>query len=144
MARTVTNDPQQRFRFKVVIGSSEFGAKNVSGLEKEIEVTNYREGGYKTTHKLPGIASTGTLSIEKGAFADITMYNMIKDALEKTDFRKTITITEQNRLGKAIRQHVVTEAWASKFTAPEFDAESSEVATETIEIQYEDITTKKV
>ena len=144
MGRTVSNDPTQRFRFSVQVGSSEFGAKNVSGLEEEIEVTTYREGGTKKTLKLPGIESTGTATIEKGAFADVTMYNMIKDALTKQDFRKTITITEKNRMGKAIRQHILYEAWASKFTRPEYDAESSEVATESIEIQYEDIVTKKV
>ena len=144
MARTVANDPQQRFRFKVEIGTAEFGAKSVQGLEKELDVTEYREGGYATTHKLPGIAKTGTLQIEKGAFANVDMYNMVKDALEKDSFRKDITIIEQNRLGKGVRQWKVTECWASKFTAPEYDAESSEVATESIEIQYEDLQGKKL
>jgi phage tail-like protein len=137
MGRTVANDPQQRFRFKLEIGPVEFGAKNVSGLETELEVTTYREGGYGKTHKLPGIESTGTLTIEKGAFDNIDMYNMVKDALNNQDFRQDITIVEQNRLGVGVRQWKVSEAWASKFTAPEYDAESSEVATESIEIQYE-------
>jgi phage tail-like protein len=144
MGRTITNDPQQRFRFKVEIGTVEFGCKSVQGLEKELDVTEYREGGYTTTHKLPGIAKTGTLQIEKGAFANVDMYNMVKDSLESSDFRDTITIIEQNRNGKAIRQWQATEAWASKFTAPEYDAESSEVATEQIEIQYEDLLGKKL
>jgi len=139
MGRTVANDPTQRFRFAVEIGTAEFGCQTVGGLEKELEVTEYREGGYKTTHKLPGIATTGTLSIQKGAFANIQMYTMIKEALENQAFRKDIAIIEKNRLGTAIRQFKVSEAWASKFTAPEYDASSSEVATETIEIQYEDI-----
>lgn len=139
MARTIANDPQQRFRFKIEIGAVEFGATTVNGLEKEIEVTEYREGGYKNTHKLPGIASTGTLTIEKGAFANVDMYNMVKSALEDEDFRKDITIVEQNRHGVAVRQWLVSECWASKFTAPEYDATSSEVATDQIEIQYEDL-----
>lgn len=139
MARTIANDPQQRFRFKVEIGSVEFGASNVSGLEKEIEVTEYREGGYVNTHKLPGIASTGTLTIEHGSFADIDLYNMVKSALEDPDFRTDITIVEQDRHGNGKRQWKLTECWASKFTAPEYDATSSEVATESIEVQYEDI-----
>lgn len=139
MGRTIQNDPQQRFRFKLEIGSVEFGATTVGGLEKEVEVTEYREGGYNSTHKLPGIASTGTLTVEKGAFANIDMYNMVKEAMEEQDFRKDITIIEQDRHGTAKRQWRVLECWASKFTAPEYDATSSEVATESIEIQYEDL-----
>lgn len=139
MGRTITNDPTQRFRFKVEIGSAEFGATTVNGLELETEVTEYREGGYKNTHKLPGIASTGVLTIEHGSFADIYLYNLVKSALDDVDFRQDITIVEQDRHGTAKRQWKVSECWASKFTAPEYDASSSEVATETIEIQYEDI-----
>lgn len=139
MGRTIANDPTQRFRFKVEIGSVEFGASTVNGLEKELEVTEYREGGYQNTHKLPGIASTGTLTIEHGSFADINLYSMVKSALEDEDFRQDITIVEQNRHGVGVRQWKVSECWASKFTAPEYDASSSEVATESIEIQYEDL-----
>lgn len=139
MGRTIANDPQQRFRFKIEIGSVEFGAKSVQGLEKELDVTEYREGGYESTHKLPGIAKTGALQIEKGAFGNLDMYNQVKSSLQDTSFRKDITVIEQNRHGKAVRQWKVTEAWASKFTGPEYDADSSEVATETIEIQYEDL-----
>lgn len=139
MGRTLNNDPNQRYRFKVEIGAVEFGCTNVGGLEKEIEVGEYREGGYTTTHKLPGIATTGTLTLERGAFNDMNAYNYVKKALEDPDFREDIFITEQNRQGVAKRQFKCTEAWASKFTAPEYDATSSEVATETIEIQYEDL-----
>lgn len=139
MGRTINNDPQQRFRFSVEIDSVEFGCTTVNGLEKETEVTEYREGGYKNTHKLPGIASTGALTIEKGSFDNIDMYNLVKSALEDQNFRKTVVIIEKNRNGVAKRQWTVEEAWASKFTAPEYDASSSEVATESIEIQYEDL-----
>lgn len=139
MGRTISNDPLQRFRFKVEINSVEFGCKTVQGLEKELEVSTYREGGYKNTHKLPGIASTGTLTLEKGAFANIDMYNMVKSALEDEDFRVPITIVEQDRHGNGIRQWSLEECWGSKFSVPELDAESSEVSSESIEIQYEDI-----
>lgn len=139
MARTMVNDPLQRFRFRVEINGVEFGCRNVSGLELEIEVATYREGGYNATHKLPGIPSTGTLTIEKGVFRDINSYNLVKSALQDVNFRVPITIYELNRKGQPVRQWQLTEAWASKITAPEFDAESSEVSTEQLEIQYEEL-----
>jgi phage tail-like protein len=49
---------------------------------------------------------------------------------------------ECDYLGNPIRQHTCDECWSSKFSAPEFDASSSEVAIETVEIQYEDMRTE--
>lgn len=137
--RTIVNDPIQQFRFRVEIDGVEFGARNVSGLEKEIEVAEYAEGGFEGKHKLPGRYETGVLTIERGSFPDKTAYDLVNEALTKSNFRKTITVIEQNRLGEPVKQWTVTEAWASKITAPEFDAESSDVAVEQMEIQYEDL-----
>lgn len=139
MGRTVSNDPLQRFRFKVEVNSVEFGCKTISGLEKEVEVVEYREGGYKMTHKLPGIPKTGVLTIEKAAFQNMGLYAMIKDTIEQDDFRFSCTIIEQDRLGQAKRQWILEECFVSKITAPELDAESSEVSIEQIEVQYEDM-----
>ena len=139
MGRTVSNDPTQRFRFKIEIGTVEFGASTVSGLEKEIEVGEYREGGYTSTHKLPGIATTGTLTIEKGAFATREMYDRVVASLKDESFREDVIVVEMNRNGTPKRQWRATEAWASKITAPEFDATSSEIAMESMELQYEDL-----
>jgi phage tail-like protein len=139
MARTMANDPIQQFRFKIEIGGVAFGARTVSGLEKEVEVAEYAEGGYPNIRKLPGRAKTGVISIERGAFKDKKVANYVNDALTKSNFRKTVVVIEQDRFGKGVRQWVCTEAWASKFTAPEKDATSSDVSVDKIELQYEDI-----
>lgn len=138
MARARSNDPLQQFRFKVEIeGISELGFSKASGLENEIEVAEYREGGFDAIHKLPGIEKTGAVVLERGATADIQIYNWYKKALTDRDFRKTVTIIELDYAGEEARRHVLYEAWASKFTPPEYDATSSEVAVDQVEIQYE-------
>lgn len=141
MARTIASDPLQGFRFKVEIdGFSEaIGFTAVEGLQYEIEVTNYREGGYTTTHKLPGIANTNPVTLRRGVFRNLDMYNFFRDALTKPNFRRTVTIIEMDRLGTEIRRWVLYEAWASRFTAPNKDANSSDVSVDEIEIQYEDM-----
>lgn len=140
MARTMANDPIQQFRFKIEIGGVEFGARTVSGLEKEVEVAEYAEGGYTATRKLPGRATTSVISIERGAFRDRKIAQYVQDTLTKANFRMDVVVIEQDRTGKGIRQWVCSEAWASKFTAPEKDATSSDVSVDKIELQYEDIT----
>lgn len=140
MGRSVSNDPQQQFKFAVEIeGVSGIGFSKVDGLEAELEVVEYREGGYNKTRKLPGIEQFSTVTLEKGAFADKNLYNWFKEAVTSADFRKTITIIEQDRLGNPRREWTLYEAWASKVTNPSFDASSSEVAVESIELQFEDL-----
>lgn len=139
MARTLANDPLQRFRFTVEINGAEMGCQTVSGLGDEIEVTEYREGGYHRTRKLPGIPNTTEVTIEKGVFPDITAFELFRSARDKADFRTTVVITENDRLGNPVRQWELTEAWVSSYTAPELDATSSEVSVESIVIQYEDL-----
>ena len=140
MGRSVTNDPQQQYKFAVEIeGVSGIGFSKADGLESELEVVEYREGGYNKTRKLPGIEQFGTVTLEKGAFADKNLFNWFKEAVGSADFRKTITIIEQDRLGNPRREWTLYEAWASKVTLPSLDATSSEVAVESVEIQFEDM-----
>jgi|SRR5690554_4065 len=140
MGRSIANDPQQQYKFAVDIeGISGIGFSKADGLETELEVTEYREGGYGATRKLPGIEKTGTVTLEKGAFADKTLFEWFKQVATSPDFRKVITITEQDRLGNPRRSWTLYEAWASKVTNPSLDASSSEVAVESIEIQFEEI-----
>lgn len=140
MGRTLANDPQQQYRFRVDIeGISGIGFQKVDGLESEIEVTEYREGGYNATRKLPGIEKTGTVTLEKGAFKDKTLFNWFRQSLTNPNFRKTIVITEQDRLGVDRRSWTLYEAWVSKITNPSLDANASEVAVESVEVQYEEL-----
>lgn len=141
MARSRFADPLQMFRFRITIDSiGEIGFHKASGFDIQLDVVEYREGGWDTIHKLPGLQKTGTATFERGAAASIQLYEMVREAL-MDGIRRTITVTECDFQGTPIRQHILDEAWASKFTAPDLDATSSEVAIESMEIQYEDMRT---
>ena len=143
MARARSADPLQQFRYRVEIdGVNEIGFSRVSGLENELEVAEYREGGYDATRKLPGIQTTGVVTLERGATKDMQMYEWYKEALMDENFRRTVSIIELDHNGDEVRRHVLYEAWASKFTPPELDGSSSEVAIDTVEVQYEDFETE--
>ena len=144
MARALTTDPTQQFRFTVEVdGIVTGGFSKVSGLETELEVVEYREGGYTSTRKLPGIEKTGTATFERGAFSDIYLYQWFAQA-SKPDFRRDITVTERDRLGNPRRRWILSDAWVSKLAAPELDANSSEVAVESVEVQYESLSVENL
>jgi len=140
MGRTLAEDPTQQYRFKISIeGITGIGFQKASGLESEIEVTEYREGGYNRMRKIPGQEKTGTVTLERGSFKDKHLFTWFKQVLTQENFRKTITITEQDHLGRDMRTWTLFEAWASKVAAPELDASSSDVAVESVEIQFEEL-----
>ena len=141
MARTRANDPSVQYRFKVEIGTQEYAFTRASGLEMETETIEYKEGNDNLVRKVPGRTSAGTATFERGATSDTTVYelqNRIEDESLDTP-RFTITVTEMDYAGSPIKSYTLKNAWVSKVTAPEFDASSSDVAIETMEVQYEDI-----
>jgi phage tail-like protein len=141
MGRSQVKDPLQQFRFKVEVPGLDaaIGFTEVDGLDSEIEVTEYREGGFKATRKLPGIEKTGVVTLKRGAFKNNETYLLFRQSLDNVDFRKTVTVIEQDRMGNNVRQWTLEETWASKFTGPSLNATSSEVSIESIELQTEEI-----
>lgn len=138
-ARTASEDPLQKFKFRVSIPGvpGTIGFQTVSGLSEETEVVEYIESGFEHTHKLPGKHSVGELSLERGMFSDASMQDVYHDALSNPDFRNTIIIQLLDRFGEAKRTWKLAEAWVSAWEGSDLDADSSDVAIETITIQYE-------
>lgn len=139
MARTASLDPLQKFRFRVTIPGlpSEMGFSTVSGLSKEVGVSEYAEGGYEYAHKLPGKPKVGEVTCERGAYADASMEELIKNTLTNPDFRSTIIIEHLDRFGNTSRTYKLAEAWVSKWESSDLDASSDDVAIEKITIQFE-------
>lgn len=138
-ARTTSVDPLQKFKFRLTIPGlpSGIGFQKVSGLSQEIGVTEYDEGGYAYTHKLPGRPKVGEVTAERGSYADKSFQNLLQQTLTNPDMRNTIIFEQLNRYGEAVRTYKLAEAWVSKWEGSDFDASSDDVAIEKITIQFE-------
>ena len=139
-ARTASLDPLQKYYFRVTIPGlpAEIGFTKVSGLDYEVGVTEYSEGGYPYTHKLPGKPKVGEITCERGMYTgDTSMYDLVKATLLNPDFRQTVTIEHLDRFGRVAQTYKLAECWASKWEADDFDAESDDVSIETLTLQYE-------
>lgn len=138
-SRSTAVDPLLKFKFRLTIPGlpSGIGFQKVSGLTREVAVTEYSEGLYDHTHKLPGRESVGEVTAERGVYADTSIQDLIKSTLTNPDMRNTIIFEQLNRNGEAVRTYKLAEAWVSKWENSDGDATSDDVAIETITIQFE-------
>ena len=137
-ARTSSEDPLQKFKFRVTIPGipSQIGFQKVSGLSKEVNVVEYDESAFEYTHKLPGKTKFGEVTMERGMFSDSSMLDYMK-VIQNPDYRTTMIIQLMDRFGKVKRIWKLAEAWISKWEGSDLDATSDDVAIETITVQYE-------
>lgn len=137
-ARTSSEDPLQKFKFRVTIPGipSQIGFQKVSGLSKEVNVIEYDESAFEYTHKLPGKTKFGEVTMERGMFSDSSMLDQMK-VIQNPDYRTTMIVQLMDRFGNVQRTWKLAEAWISKWEGSDLDATSDDVAIETITVQYE-------
>ena len=137
--------PLPKFYFAVKLGSQDNTAafQEVSGLETETQIIEYRHGNSKqfSTIKMPGIAKFGKITLKKGVFIKDNnfweWYNAIK---MNTIKRETVTIQLLDESGKPTVTWTLTNAWPTKISGTDLKSEGNEVAIETLELAHEGIT----
>lgn len=134
--------PYGKFRYKVEIdGITAGGFSEVTGFDASIDVMEYREGDMvQTPMKIPGLKKYGNITLKKGLADSIALYDWLDEGVTGEVNRKTITITLLDATETAVASWRVINAWPIKYTAPDFNATSSEVAVETLEIAHEGMT----
>lgn len=134
--------PYGRFRYKVEIDGIEAGGfSEVTGFDASIDVMEYREGDMvQTPMKIPGLKKYGNITLKKGLADSRALYDWLAEGVTGEVNRKTITITLLDATESPAASWRVINAWPIKYTAPEFNATSSEVAVESLEIAHEGMT----
>lgn len=134
--------PYGRFRYKVEIDGLEAGGfSEVTGFDASIDVMEYREGDMvQTTMKIPGLKKYGNITLKQGLATSKVLYDWMIAGVNGAVDRKTITITLLDDEENPAASWQVINAWPIKYTAPDFNATSSEVAIETLEIAHEGMT----
>ena len=134
--------PHGRFRYKVEIDGLEAGGfSEVTGFDASVDVMEYREGDMvQTPMKIPGLKKYGNITLKQGLADSMVLYEWIAEGVSGAVQRKTITITLLDEEENPAASWQVINAWPTKYTAPDFNATSSEVAIETLEIAHEGMT----
>jgi phage tail-like protein len=140
MSPTARTDPFQAGNFLVNIeGIPATSFSEVSGLEADIEVVDYRAGnlGGNTVQKLPGLSRYANLTLKRGLTADLSLWNWINSALQGTLVRASVAIILLDQSDKPVLTWRLKNAWPCRWSGPSLVANTSEVAIETLEICHE-------
>lgn len=137
--------PHGKFRYTVEVEGMELGGfSEVSGFDASIDVIEYREGDkVQTAMKIPGLKKYGNITLKQGVADKDALYKWMETGFEKDVDRKTVTITLLDINGEAAASWQVINAWPTKYTAPDFNATSSEIAVETLDLAHEGMTRTK-
>ena len=140
-ARSVTNDPLQKFMFEVSIPDMPtMGFQKVAGLSRELAVVEYFEGMAEHAYKLTGREKVSEVTLERGVYGDDVddaMLDFYKKTLTDPACRSTVTIRLKDRFGNTRKTYKLAECWASKWEGTDADATSDDVAIETLTLQFE-------
>ena len=143
--------PIPKFHFRVQWGKDfRIGFTEVTGLDFETEVIEYREGNNRTYNKTkqPGLTKYSNVTLKRGTFeGDYDFY---------MEWQKTFYFQEGNKTGSRFRRNVeimllnenhepiitwtLLNAWPSKVQSTDLKADANEVAIETMELVHEGLT----
>lgn len=132
--------PLPKFSFKVTWNEAELTFSEVSGLDADTDVIEYRHGNSKqyNTIKMPGLQKFGDVTMKRGTFQGsnefFEWWRSVQ--LNKID-RRSVTISLLNEEQKPVVTWKLKQAWAKKITPTDLKSDGSEVAIESIEVVHE-------
>jgi phage tail-like protein len=111
----------------------------VSGLDVSIDVIDYREGnsGGPFAQKLAGLNHVSNVVLKRGLTSDLSLWAWINSVVTGTIQRREIQIILLDQTDKPVLVWKIHNAWPCKWTGPILNANSGDVAIETLEIAHE-------
>ena len=139
-------DPLRNFRFRVEIdGIARAGFAEVSGLDSQIAVVDYREGTDPPhVRKLSGLTRYGNITLKYGLATgndSQALFNWHRDVSQGqlTNNRRRVAIVVQDESGQDRVRFVISDAWPARYAAGALNAQGNEVMIELLELANEGI-----
>jgi phage tail-like protein len=136
----MANYPLPKFHFRVEWGGSKIGFSEVTGLNIENEMIEYRDGASPEYHKIkmPGLQKFGNITLKRGMFnGDNEFFQWLNTvSLSKVE-RRDVSIALLNENHEPGYLWRVKNAFPVKVVAPDLKSDANEIAVETIEIAHE-------
>lgn len=133
------NDPYLGFNFLIEIDQRIAGGfSEVTGLQVEVELQEYREGGVnEQLHRLAGPTKYGSnLVLKRGITDDAALWEWHREVRRGTFRRKNIAIVLLDSQRQEQRRWTVLQACPIRWEGPQFRAGTAEVAVETVEFVH--------
>jgi phage tail-like protein len=141
--------PLPVYNYKVNIGQDTIAFSEVSGLSITYETTTYKESSTEPgqvsprRYYMPAQITGPTITLKKGlvpAKSQPALYDWINSVKINQIEKKDIVVSLCDETGKAVVSWTVINAFPTKLDAPSFDANSNDVAIESMELMADNIT----
>ncbi len=135
--------PIAKFYFSVKIGNLVSSFQEVSGLDTETQVIEYRHGDSPqfSTIKMPGIKKFGNITLKKGIFKDgKDFYDLVNKSRMNTVVRQTVVISLLDEDNNASTKWTLANAFITKITGTNIKSDTNEALVETMELAHEGLT----
>lgn len=132
--------PLPKFHFRVEWGGTRIGFSEVSGLNIETKIIEYRDGisPEYSKIKMPGMMEYPNITLKRGTFAgDNEFYNWLNTVSLNTIERRDLTISLLNESHDPVVVWKVRNAFPVKVQSTDLKADGNEVAIETLELAHE-------
>ena len=139
MATGDRKDPFLSYNFAVEVeGLVAGGFSEVSGLQTEIEVQEYREGGLNEfIHKRAGPAKYPSNLILKKGITDVrTLWDWYWQVAQGIIERKNVSVLLMDSSGQEKLRWNFEKAYPVKWVGPDLKGTGSEVAVESVELAH--------
>ena len=134
------NDPYTGFNFIVQNRDSNSvlgGFSEVSGLEIDTEVEEYKEGGRNDyVHKLPTITRYQNLVLKRGLTTSNTLYDWEKEVARGKISPKNISVVLLDSQGREARRWDFKEAFPIKWSSGNLNSTSNSIEIESLELVH--------
>ena len=135
--------PIPKFHFSVDWGDTRIGFTEVTGLDVQLDVIEYRAGNSPEYHKIkqPGMVKYSNITLKRGTFVgDNQYYEWLNTVQLNKIERRDVTITLLNENHEPVVTWKIKKAWPIKVQSTDLKADGNEVAIETLELAHEGLT----
>jgi phage tail-like protein len=131
-------DPYGAFRFRVeILGLQVGGFSEVSGLEREVQVDDYREGGVNDfIHKLATVTKYPNLTLKRGLAQVADLWQWHQDVINGIIERRQVNIVLIDFAGQDTWRWVVEKAYPVKWSGASLNATQNAVLVESVEFVH--------
>ncbi len=144
--------PPMGFHFRVEFldtsGATKFpetSFQEVGGLSVEIGTEELSEGGVNDhSHRLPGKAKYGNLTLKRGMLTDSKLVDWIIAAVENYSFEPVnVTVSLLNEKHQPLMSWHFFRAWPVKWSTSDLKSQDNTIVVETFELTYQRFTRRK-
>jgi phage tail-like protein len=136
--------PLPRFHYQVDWGGVKISFTEVTGMDQQVEVIEYRHSDSKdfSKIKMPGMRKFSNITLKRGKFEGDFDYNNWLDSIanDRTGQRRDVVVRLMNEKHEPVAVWKAARCFPVKVTAPDLKSDANEVAIESMEIAHEGFT----